>query len=667
MPVLYTVDLQNWCQLMQKSIIELSRFSKQCIVVGADIIMSVIATWAAFSLRLDTLQWPQGYQWHVYQMAPLIATPIFIRLGLYRAVFRYTGLSAMIAIAKAVVIYGAILFMLLFWLALPEVPRSVGLLQPLLLLTMVGSSRAFARFWLNHVVANQRDKKDSRLLIYGAGGAGAQIAGALAQQHQSVLIGFLDDDSQLHGKTINGQLVYKPGDIEELVADYGVTDVLLALPSVSRSRRNEILASLRKYQVHVRSLPDLTDLAHGTVTVSDIRELDIVDLLGRDPVPPNLELIGRHISGKTVLVSGAGGSIGGELCRQIMVAKPNRLLLLDHNEFSLYSIHKELEGRLEETGQKMELVPLLGSVRDYRRLSEVCKTWKPHTVYHAAAYKHVPLVEHNPVEGIRNNVLGTYNLARAATESGVGDFVLISTDKAVRPTNVMGATKRLAEMILQALAINEYPVFDVETSVSAVVNNRTRFSMVRFGNVLGSSGSVIPLFRQQIRDGGPITVTDVNVTRYFMTIPEAAQLVVQAAAMADGGDVFVLDMGEPVKIIDLAQRMIRLSGLAIKDDANPYGDIEIKVTGLRPGEKLYEELLIGDNPKPTMHARIMKAHEDFLPWSVLTKELQVLFGAADNNDIDSISQMLTKLVSGYAPVNDVVDLVYLAESIEGAQ
>ncbi|ASU40565.1 polysaccharide biosynthesis protein [Herbaspirillum sp. meg3] len=629
--------------------------------------MSVVATWSAFSLRLDILHWPQGYQWHVYQMAPLIAVPIFIRLGLYRAVFRYTGLSAMIAIAKAVAIYGLTLFTLLFWLALPDVPRSVGLLQPLLLLIMVGSSRAFARFWLNHIVANQRDRKDSRLLIYGAGGAGAQIASALTQRHQSILIGFLDDDSQLHGKTINGQRVYKPDDIEDLVSRYGVTDVLLALPSVTRSRRNEILAALRKYQVHVRSLPDLTDLAHGTVTVSDIRELDILDLLGRDPVPPNLELIGRHISGKTVLVTGAGGSIGGELCRQIMVAKPTRLLLLDHNEFSLYTIHRELETKLEETQQRIELVPLLGSVRDYRRLSEICKTWKPHTVYHAAAYKHVPLVEHNPVEGIRNNVLGTYNLARAATENGVSDFVLISTDKAVRPTNVMGATKRLAEMILQALSINDYPVFDVDASVSPVVSNKTRFSMVRFGNVLGSSGSVIPLFRQQIKDGGPITVTDVNVTRYFMTIPEAAQLVVQAAAMADGGDVFVLDMGDSVKIIDLARRMIRLSGLTIRDDDNPYGDIEIKVTGLRPGEKLYEELLIGDHPQPTMHVRIMKAHEDFLAWNVLTKELQILFNAADNNDIDTISRMLAKLVSGYTPVNDVVDLVYLAEGVEGSQ
>ncbi|WP_232511763.1 nucleoside-diphosphate sugar epimerase/dehydratase [Herbaspirillum sp. meg3] len=652
---------------MRKSIIELSRFYKQCIVVGADILMSVVATWSAFSLRLDILHWPQGYQWHVYQMAPLIAVPIFIRLGLYRAVFRYTGLSAMIAIAKAVAIYGLTLFTLLFWLALPDVPRSVGLLQPLLLLIMVGSSRAFARFWLNHIVANQRDRKDSRLLIYGAGGAGAQIASALTQRHQSILIGFLDDDSQLHGKTINGQRVYKPDDIEDLVSRYGVTDVLLALPSVTRSRRNEILAALRKYQVHVRSLPDLTDLAHGTVTVSDIRELDILDLLGRDPVPPNLELIGRHISGKTVLVTGAGGSIGGELCRQIMVAKPTRLLLLDHNEFSLYTIHRELETKLEETQQRIELVPLLGSVRDYRRLSEICKTWKPHTVYHAAAYKHVPLVEHNPVEGIRNNVLGTYNLARAATENGVSDFVLISTDKAVRPTNVMGATKRLAEMILQALSINDYPVFDVDASVSPVVSNKTRFSMVRFGNVLGSSGSVIPLFRQQIKDGGPITVTDVNVTRYFMTIPEAAQLVVQAAAMADGGDVFVLDMGDSVKIIDLARRMIRLSGLTIRDDDNPYGDIEIKVTGLRPGEKLYEELLIGDHPQPTMHVRIMKAHEDFLAWNVLTKELQILFNAADNNDIDTISRMLAKLVSGYTPVNDVVDLVYLAEGVEGSQ
>src|SRR5450830_187216 len=652
---------------MQNRIVKLSRPLKQCIVAGADIVMSVLATWSAFSLRLDVLHWPSGYQWHVYQMAPLIATPIFIRLGLYRAVFRYTGLSAMMAIAKAVALYGAVLFCILLWLGLPDVPRSVGLLQPLLLLIMVGSSRALARFWINHIVGNQRVKKDTKLLIYGAGAVGAQIAGALTQHSQSMLIGFVDDDGELQGKTINGQQVYKPGDIGGLISQYAVTDIVLALPSLNRARRNEILASLRKYQVHVRSLPDLNDLAYGTVTVSDIKELDIVDLLWREPVPPNLELIARHMSGTTVLVSAAGGSIGSELCPQIILARPARLLLLEHNEFSLYAIHRELEAKIEDSGQKIELVALLGSVRDYRRVTEICNTWKPSTVYHAAAYKHVPLVEHNPVEGILNNVFGTYTLARAATESGVGDFVLISTDKAVRPTNIMGATKRLAEMILQALATSEYVVFGLDEKPSAVVTNRTRFSMVRFGNVLGSSGSVIPLFRQQLKDGGPITVTDLNVTRYFMTIPEAAQLVVQAAAMADGGDVFVLDMGEPVKIIDLALRMIRLSGLAVKDENNPHGDIEIKITGLRPGEKLYEELLIGESPQSTMHARIMKAHENFLPWDLLTKELNRLFDAADRNDIETISKLLVSLVAGYVPACGVVDHVYVAEVYEGTR
>jgi len=646
---------------MQNRLIRLPRNVKQGIVITADIVMSVFATWLAFSLRLDSWNWPQGYQWHVYQLTPLLAIPIFARLGLYRAIFRYTGMSAMVTMAKAVALYGAILFFLLVWFAFPGVPRSLGILQPLLLLILVGSSRAFARFWLNHVAVGANPEKGSRILIYGAGSAGAQIAVALQQKQQATVIGFLDDDPQLVGKTVNGQQVHSPDDLEKLIFLYDVTDVLLALPSIDRARRNQILASLGEHQIHIRSLPDLTDLAQGKVTVSDIRELDIVDLLGRDPVPPNPALISRHITGKTVLVSGAGGSIGSELCRQILAAQPITLLLLDHNEFSLYAIHGELQARLNDVGGSTELVPLLGSVRDYRRMSEICKTWKPRTVYHAAAYKHVPLVEHNPAEGVRNNVLGTYNLARAAIEEEISDFVLISTDKAVRPTNVMGATKRLAELTLQALAASRQPTFSLGAAES-VASNSTRFSMVRFGNVLGSSGSVVPLFRQQILDGGPITLTDAEVTRYFMTIPEAAQLVVQAAAMADGGDVFVLDMGEPVKIIDLARRMIELSGLSVKDERHPHGDIAIAVTGLRPGEKLYEELLIGENPQPTSHSRIMKAHEEFIPWDRLQTDLHAIADAADSNDIVAVRAILGRLVSGYQCAGEVVDWIHMAEN-----
>ncbi|MFL9924586.1 nucleoside-diphosphate sugar epimerase/dehydratase [Herbaspirillum lusitanum] len=650
---------------MQSRLIRLPKNIKQVIVIAVDVAMSLLATWLAFSLRLDTWYWPRGYQWHVYQIAPLLAFPIFVRLGFYRAIFRFTGMSAMFAIAKGIGTYGLCFFCLLLWLNFPGVPRSVGVLQPLLLLILVGGSRVGARFWLNHILP-ERHEDASRIVIYGAGEAGAQVAAALQQKKPGAVIGFLDDDPQLEGKTVNGRRVYAPNDLENLISSYGITDVLLALPAIGRARRNQILANLRRYQVHVRSLPDLTDIVRGRVAVSDIKELDIADLLGRDPVPPNWALISRNITDKTVMVTGAGGSIGSELCRQILDARPSCLLLIDHNEFSLYSIHEELLRQAKLHGVPVILVPLLGNVRDYPRIKEICKTWRPRTLYHAAAYKHVPMVEHNPAEGIRNNVLGTYNLARVAVEEGVSDFVLISTDKAVRPTNIMGASKRLAELILQALSACPNPIFGIGKDPDGIEqSNKTRFSMVRFGNVLGSSGSVVPLFRQQIRDGGPVTVTDPEVTRYFMTIPEAAQLVVQAAAMAEGGEVFVLDMGESVKIMDLARRVIELSGMAVKEAGHDsHGDIEIEITGLRPGEKLYEELLIGESPQRTIHPRIMKAHEDYLPWSELEPALHRLFEAVAANEVAHIREILGRLVSGYVSSTDIVDWVYLAATQE---
>jgi FlaA1/EpsC-like NDP-sugar epimerase len=647
---------------MQTFIIMLSRRIKQCIVGAVDVLMSIIATWLAFYLRMDTVDLPHGYQWHAYELAIVLSLPILMRFGLYRAVFRYAGLSAMVTIVKAIALYAVIFFAILVWFALPGVPRTLGLIQPLLFLFMVASSRVFARLWLTRATGDRRTEREARLLIYGAGAAGAQIAEVIQRKRQLNLIGFLDDDPQLVGKTINAYVVHRPADIPRLIDLYAVTDILLAMPALSRSRRNEILATLRQYHVRIRSLPDLSELAQGKGTIADIHELDIVDLLGREPVAPNPALIGRNVREKVVMVTGAGGSIGSELCRQIIAVKPAKLLLLEHSEFSLYQIHSDLMAQAIELNVPVELIPLLGSVRDYERIREICKVWKPHTVYHAAAYKHVPLVEHNPAEGVRNNVFGTYNVARAAVESGVADFVLISTDKAVRPTNVMGASKRLAEMILQALATCSAPVFENMPANAAPVPCRTRFAMVRFGNVLGSSGSVVPLFRQQIKDGGPVTVTDLEVTRYFMTIPEAAQLVVQAGAMTEGGDVFVLDMGESVKIIDLAYRMVELSGLMVKDEHNPHGDIEIKVTGLRPGEKLYEELLIGENPQPTAHSRIMKAQEEFLPWDTLSAELQLLALAVQDNQATEIRSILERLVSGYTAHAELVDLVYLKEN-----
>jgi FlaA1/EpsC-like NDP-sugar epimerase len=582
----------------------------------------------------------------------VLALPVFIAHGLYRAIFRYSGLPALLSILKAVSVYGVLYSVVFTVVTVSEVPRAVGVLQPIFVLLGVAFSRALGRLWLGGFYRGRLARQLlPRVLIYGDGSAGRQLAAALKTSPEVVLVGYVDDDDRLHGHVLNGLKIHNPENLLGVVNGQQITQVYLAIPSASRARRNEILEAVRAAHVQVRTLPGLLDLAEGRVHVSDLRELDIEDLLGRDPVPPSRALLAKNITGKVVMVTGAGGSIGSELCRQIVQLSPSALLLLELTEFALYAIEQELQGQMTTAGVQVTLLPLLANVRDESRMDEILRTWKPHTVYHAAAYKHVPLVEHNPAEGVKNNVLGTLNTAMLAAKNGVHDFVLISTDKAVRPTNVMGASKRLAEMMLQAQA-------QAQAAAMQQSGAKTCFSMVRFGNVLGSSGSVVPLFRKQIKDGSPITLTDERITRYFMTIPEAAQLVIQAGAMASGGDVFVLDMGEPVKIIDLAKRMIELSGLALKDDANPNGDVEIQVTGLRPGEKLYEELLIGDNPQPTGHARIMKAHEDLLPWAELQSKLAALGVALDANDVPLIRTLLKELVPGYQPDGDVVDWVW---------
>ncbi len=616
---------------MRSFVLSWSRFGKQGFVIALDVVLALVATWIAFSLRLDMLHWPWDQQWRVYVVAPALAIPIFIRFGLYRAIFRYTGLAALIAIGKAVAVYGVALFALLVWEHWSGVPRSIGLLQPIVFVLLVGSSRALARFWLAGIGFGAAPS-EGRLLIYGAGEAGVQTAAALANARQYTLVGFIDDDPRKVGRSINDALVFPAERIAALVRTKGITDILLALPSVSRARRNEIIAGLRAIPVHIRTLPGLADLTSGRITVSDFKELDLDDLLGREPVPPQPGLLASSTTDRVILVTGAGGSIGSELCRQIVLERPAQLVLFDHNEYGLYTIQQELQSLCVARRLDVDVVALLGSVANARRLHEVFGRYRPSWVYHAAAYKHVPLVEGNPSEGIVNNVFGTLNVARAARECKVANMVLVSTDKAVRPTNVMGASKRMAELVLQALA---------------QADGKTRFSMVRFGNVLGSSGSVVPLFRAQLARGGPLTVTHPEVTRYFMTIPEAAQLVLYAGAMARGGEVFVLDMGAPVKIMDLARRMIALSGLAVRDDANPNGDIAITVTGLRPGEKLYEELLIGNDPTPTDHPRIMKAHEAFMPWSALEVQLDRLREAAARDDVDAIKSVLTTCVDGY--------------------
>jgi FlaA1/EpsC-like NDP-sugar epimerase len=639
------------------TLLDLPRVAKRLVALAVDVALCVLTVWLALCLRLE--HWVRLEPVHGWAMlgSVLLALPLFIRFGLYRAIFRYAGWNAMVSLVQAMTLYALFYATLFTVISVPGVPRTVGVIQPLLLMAFVGFSRVVVRYWLGGLYRTALQKKDlPGVLIYGAGAAGRQLAAALARGTEHRLLGFLDDDTRLHGNSLDGRTVYPPSAMPQLIPELGVTDLLLALPSVTHQRRLQVLESLRHLPVRVRTMPGMSDLAAGRVSLNDVRELEIEDLLGREPVTPDALLLQRLVHDKVVLITGAGGSIGSELCRQIAACRPHTLLLVENSEFALYQIHHELTalvgGQVDpldvDEGEAVApmpvtLVPLLASVQDAERMAQIMQTWRPHAVYHAAAYKHVPLVEHNPVQGLRNNVWGTLVCARSAQDAGVSHFVLISTDKAVRPTNIMGASKRMAEMVLQALAAESSP---------------TTFSMVRFGNVLGSSGSVVPLFRQQIKDGGPITLTHPDITRYFMTIPEAAQLVIQAGAMAQGGDVFVLDMGQPVRIMDLAQRMVELSGLQVKSEQNPTGDIEIETTGLRPGEKLYEELLIGDDTQPTQHPRILRAREAFRPWSEFEHTLQVLDRALSAQDVPAARALLQACVHGYQPTGDVVDWVH---------
>jgi len=629
-----------------------------------DALICTFSVWLAFGLRLDQWRPFEGRQWIVLIAAIGFSLPLFISFGLYRAIFRYVGSVALASMVRVFVSYTFLFFCVFTLIGVDGIPRSIGVIQPLLLFVGIGTSRYFVRYWLGGINNVQKSfhRPQSVALIYGAGSAGRQLAAGLSNNREMLVKGFIDDDPRLQGNTINGLSVYPNADLIDLVLRLDVTDVLLAVPSGNQTRRSEIIHSLSEVGVRVRTLPTLADVASGRVRISDLHDLDMNDLLGRKVVPPDIDLLEKNIRNKVVLVTGAGGSIGSELCRQIIRFSPKSLILIDSSEHSLYLIYEELKkvliglegsnSRDLESHDKfdflpcqalsVELVPRLASVRDRDLLLKIFQSYHPDAVFHAAAYKHVPLVEQNPAEGIRNNVFGTFTCAQVSLECGVPHFILVSTDKAVRPTNVMGASKRIAELVLQAMA-----------DIALKGDHSTNFSIVRFGNVLGSSGSVAPLFSAQIAAGGPITLTHSEVTRYFMTIPEAAQLVIQASAMAAGGDVFVLDMGEPVRIYDLAVKMVYLSGLLVKDKDKPHGDIEIEVTGLRPGEKLYEELLIGDNPQPTAHPKIMKAHEEFLPWGDLQVELENLNVALDTNDANLIVSMLKKLVPGYTPKDNL--------------
>ncbi len=615
----------------------LPRAAKRAILVAADLCTIPMALWSAITLRLGTFDHGAHRSVWLYVVASLTTVPIFVRIGLYRAVIRYMAGRALLTIcagAAASIVLTFAADRLFFGRVVPD---SAWIIFYLIAVLYVWGSRTLARYVLD-LGARPR----TRVLIYGAGEAGVSLAMALQKSREFQVVAFVDEDRGRQGTLMHGLEVFAPDMLEPVIVRHRVGRVLLAVPSMPRSRRSEIIQNLLGMEVHVQKVPDVADIVAGRAHVDDIRDVDISDLLGRDPVPPRPDLLAACITGKVVMVTGAGGSIGAELCRQIAKLSPRRLVLVELSELALYSIERELRATLAGLERAPELVPLLGNVNQKQRLREVMQTYGVQTVYHAAAYKHVPIVEQNVVQGVHNNVLATFYAAEAAAEASVETFVLVSTDKAVNPTNVMGATKRIAELVLQAMHQRGFS---------------TKFCMVRFGNVLDSSGSVVPLFREQILRGGPVTVTHPEVVRYFMTIPEAAQLVIQAGSMAHGGEVFVLDMGQPIRIVDLARRMVALMGLSVRDPANPDGDIAIEFTGLRPGEKLFEELLLGDNVMRTDHPMILRAREYALPWKYVRTLLDDLIAAARNFDSREAVGLLSDAVAEYRSSPEIIDLV----------
>ena len=619
-------------------ITELKRLTKQLIMIIVDSIVIIISLLCAFSLRLDWY-WPNGdLFWQIF-LSPIIAIPIFYSFGLYQSIIRYIGLEAFWNVLKAVSVYALIYGAIVFLTGIYGTPRSVIIINWGLALLLISGSRLFGRWLLLDAHKIKVNLKKITVLIYGAGSAGRQLSLALKHSDEYAPKAFIDDQKDLQGTVINGIKVYSSKKLTGLINQHKVQEVLLAIPSASRARRQKIINLLDPMKVVVKSLPGMAEIAQGKIKVEDLRSVNINDLLGRDTIPANTELLRRNILNKVVLITGAGGSIGSELSRQIFKLKPKILILFEISESALYSINSELLNK----NKNIKIIPILGSVLNKKRVTQVLKYFNVQTIYHSAAYKHVPMVEFNNIEGINNNIFGTLNCAQCAIDAQVETFVLISTDKAVRPANTMGTTKRIAEMILQALSKKQH---------------LTSLSIVRFGNVLGSSGSVIPLFSEQIKMGGPITVTSKKMIRYFMTIPEAVELVLQAGAMGADGDVFVLDMGKPVLIKELAEKMINLSGLKIKDDNNPEGDIEIQYTGLRPGEKLFEELLIEGSISPTDNSMIMRAEEGMLEWNYLAPQLKKLEQAIDNQDYVEIRKLLLEIVPEFSPQCEIADLLF---------
>ena len=632
------------------NITKFPRILKNSIVIFLDIIISFLSVWIAFYLRIGSLTPYNLSQFIAFIISILIVIPIFKISGLYRTIFRYFNLVSAKKIFKSSLIYGIIYSFLFTIIGFKNIPRTIGLIQPILLFIFIYTSRLLISSFINFYIHNPVEKKiKTKALIYGAGNAGRQLLSALKESKQIKIEGFLDDDDSLQGGTINNLLIENPDNLLYLIKSKKITHVFLAIPSAKKSRRKEIINKIKNFKLTIRTIPSFTDIASGKISVKELKDLEIDDLLEREIVEPDYYLLEKNIKNKIVLITGAGGSIGSELCRQIIQLGPEKILLVEISEYALYLVHNQLLSILTELKRNDHnlVTPLLASVQDSSRINQIISKFKPNTIFHTAAYKHVPLVEYNLIEGIKNNIFGTLNVANSSIKHNIENFVLISTDKAVRPTNIMGASKRFSEICLQSL-------FNQNKK-----NSKTVFSIVRFGNVLDSSGSVIPKFREQIKNGGPITLTHPEVSRYFMTIPEAAQLVIQASAMAKGGEVFVLDMGKPVKIKTLAKKMISLSGLSLKNQYNKNGDIEIKITGLRPGEKLYEELLIGDNPEQTAHLKIKKAKDPYINWTKLVLIIEDLEISILKNDFENIIKILKESVNGYVPSKKLVDFTYL--------
>jgi len=638
--------MKNSSYLFLNNFTTLNRFTKKTIAILIDIVTCIFAFWFAFYLRLEEFILFKNLNLIPFLFSIITAITIFWIFGVYRTLFRYAGLSIFFTISLSNFVYGLIFFLIIGLYGIDGVPRSIGIIQPILLYIGIISSRFLIKYILTSTLntANTLKNKEN-VLIYGSGSAGRQLLLSLENNPKFKVVDFLDDNPQIHKNFLLGKKIYNPSNLQNLIISKNINLILFAIPSIDKVRKSEIIKKLNEYKIEVKTLPSISEIIDGKITISDVKDLNVDDLLSRDEIKTDIRLLNKNINSKVVLVTGAGGTIGSELSRQIVRLNPQKLLILELNEFALYKTYEELKIMRENLNKSLKIIPLLINIQDQAKLELIIKTFKVNTIYHAAAYKHVPLVEENICEGVKNNVFGTLAIAKASINTNITNLVLISSDKAVRPTNVMGASKRLSELCMQG-------IYNKDKNIN------TNFSIVRFGNVLESSGSVIPKFKKQIRDGGPVTLTHEDVTRYFMTIVEAAQLVIQAGAMGKKSEVFVLDMGESIKIKDLIYKMIKLSGFSVKDESNPNGDIEIKKIGLRPGEKLYEELLIGDNPQKTSNPKIQKINELYIPFNQLEKNLNDLKKLIEENRSNEVKTLLGQILKLYQTNTEIVDHIY---------